>query len=122
MRKCCCLSAMRSIPRTPPYLYYTTPPPQDTLRQNIMVTIPGPFLDGMPKQQERILNDVVEVPLKYAGEVLGGKWGSQWALGYALTVHLSKDLTIADTRGLDHRLLPSMVESRLPCRIKSGAS
>ncbi|MEW8687340.1 MAG: hypothetical protein AB2556_16130, partial [Candidatus Thiodiazotropha sp.] len=61
--------------------------PKDTRRQNIMVTIPGPLLDGRPNQQELVLNDVVEVPLKYAREVLGGKWGSDWALGYALTVH-----------------------------------
>ncbi|MEW8689429.1 MAG: hypothetical protein AB2556_26695 [Candidatus Thiodiazotropha sp.] len=56
-----------------------------------MVTIPG-RLD----KQELVLNGVVEVPLKYAREVLGGKWGQDWALGCALTVHSSQDLTIAD--------------------------
>ena len=52
----------------------------DTRRQNIMVTIPGPSPEGRPNQQELVLNDVVEVPLKYAREVLGGMWGSDWAL------------------------------------------
>ena len=52
--------------------------PKDTQRQNIMVTIPGPLLDGRPDQQE------LEVPLKYAREDLDGKWGQDWALGYAL--------------------------------------
>ncbi|MEW8686686.1 MAG: hypothetical protein AB2556_12805, partial [Candidatus Thiodiazotropha sp.] len=56
-----------------------------------MVTIPG-----RPNQEELVLNDVVEVPLKYAREVLGGKWGSDWAFGYAITVHSSQCLTIAD--------------------------
>ena len=61
-----------------------------------MVTIPGPSPEGSPNQQELVLNDVVEVPLKYAREVLGGKWGSDWAFGYAITVHSNQDLTIAD--------------------------
>ena len=34
-----------------------------------MVTIPGPLLDGRPDQQELVLIDVVEVPLKYAHDV-----------------------------------------------------
>ena len=71
--------------------------PKDTRRQNIMVTIPGPsLLDGRPDQEELILNDVVQVGLKYAREVLDGKWGQDWALGYALTVHSSQGLTVAD--------------------------
>ena len=61
-----------------------------------MVTIPGPLLDGRPDQQELVLNNVVEVPLKYAREVLDGKWGQDWALGYALTIHSSQGLTVAD--------------------------
>lgn len=61
--------------------------PKDTRRQNIMVTITGPLLDGRPKKQKLVLNDVVEMPLKYACGVLGGNSGSDWALGYALTVH-----------------------------------
>ena len=61
-----------------------------------MVTIPGPSPEGRPNQQELVLNDVVQVPLKYAREVLGGMWGSDWALGYAITVHSSQGLTIAD--------------------------
>ena len=70
--------------------------PEDTRRKNIMVTIPGPSQDGRPNQQQLVLNDVVEVPLKYAREVLGGKWDSDWALGYGITVHSSQGLTIAD--------------------------
>ena len=70
--------------------------PEDTRRQNIIVTIPGPSPEGRPNKQELVLNDVVEVPLKYAREVLGGMWGSDWALGYAITVHSSQGLTIAD--------------------------
>ncbi|MEW8688321.1 MAG: hypothetical protein AB2556_21120, partial [Candidatus Thiodiazotropha sp.] len=54
------------------------------------------LLDGRQDQQELVLNDVVEVPLQYAREVLDGKWGQDWALGYALTVHSSQGLTIAD--------------------------
>ena len=42
--------------------------PKDTRRQNIMVTIPG----HRPDQQELVLNDVVEIPLNYAREVLDG--------------------------------------------------
>ena len=38
--------------------------PKDTRRQNIMVTIPGPLIDGRPDRQELVLNDVVEVPLE----------------------------------------------------------
>ena len=70
--------------------------PEDTSRQNIMVNIPGPSAEGRPNQQEPVLKDVVEVPLKYAREVLGGKWGLDWALGYVITVHSSEGLTIAD--------------------------
>ncbi|MEW8247659.1 MAG: hypothetical protein AB2768_16680 [Candidatus Thiodiazotropha endolucinida] len=58
-----------------------------------MVTIPGPLLDGRPDQQELVLKDVVEVLLKYAREILGGKWGSDLALGYALTVHSIQGVT-----------------------------
>ena len=62
-----------------------------------MVTIPGPLLlDGRPDQEELVLNDVVQVGLKYARQVLDGKWGQDWALGYALTVHSSQGLTVAD--------------------------
>ncbi|MEW8689028.1 MAG: hypothetical protein AB2556_24680 [Candidatus Thiodiazotropha sp.] len=73
--------------------------PKDTRRQNIMVTIPGPLVidsTGRPNQQELVLNDVVKVPLKYAHEVLNGKWGEDWALGYAITVHSTQGLNIAD--------------------------
>ena len=61
-----------------------------------MVTTPEPLLDGRSDQQELALNDVVVVPLKYAREVLDGKWGQDWALGYALTFHSSQGLTGAD--------------------------
>ena len=39
---------------------------------------------------------MVEVPLNYAREVLGGMGGSDLALGFAITVHSSQGLTIAD--------------------------
>ncbi|MEW8689063.1 MAG: hypothetical protein AB2556_24855 [Candidatus Thiodiazotropha sp.] len=60
---------MRSISDVPVPLLYR---PKDTRRQNIMVIILGPLVadDG---KQELILNDVVEVSLKYAREVLDGK-------------------------------------------------
>ena len=75
--------------------------PKDTRRQDIMVTNPGPLLlDGRLDQQELVLNDVVDVPLKYAREVFGGKWGSDRALGYALTVHSSQGLTIHDPQNV----------------------
>ncbi|MEW8689218.1 MAG: hypothetical protein AB2556_25630 [Candidatus Thiodiazotropha sp.] len=42
--------------------------------------------------------------MKYAPEVLSGKWGSDWAIGYAITVHSSQGLTIADPQKfLDYR-------------------
>ncbi|MEW8688818.1 MAG: hypothetical protein AB2556_23620, partial [Candidatus Thiodiazotropha sp.] len=50
------------FPDTPVPLLYR---PKDSRRQNTMVTIPG-----RPNQEELVLNDVVEVPLKYAREVL----------------------------------------------------
>ena len=83
----------KNFPETSVPLLYR---PKDTRRQNIMVTIPGPLLDGRPDQHELVLNDVVEVPLKYAREILDGKWGQDWALGYAITVHSSQGLTVAD--------------------------
>ena len=85
----------KCFPDVPVPLLYR---PMDTRRQNIMVTIPGLLLDRRPDQQELVLNDVVEVPLKYAREVLDGKWGQDWAFGYALTVHSSQGLTVADSR------------------------
>ena len=36
--------------------------------------------------------------MKYAREVLDGKWGQDWALGYALIVHSSQGLTVADLK------------------------
>ena len=67
--------------------------------QNIMVTIPGPLLlDGRPDQEELVLNDLVQVGLKYAREVLDSKWGQDWALRYTLTVHSSQGLSIADPK------------------------
>ena len=47
-------------------------------------------------KEELVLNDVVEVSVETAQEVLDGKWGDDWALGYALTVHSSQGLTIED--------------------------
>ena len=81
------------FPETSVPLHYC---PEDKRQQNIMVTIPGPSSEGRPNQQDLVLNEVVEVPLKYAREVLDGKLGSDWALDYAITVHSSQGLTIAD--------------------------
>ena len=64
--------------------------PKDTRRQNIMVTIPGPIVH----QEELVLNEMVEVSVQTAQEVLEGEWGQDWALGYAMTVHSSQGLTI----------------------------
>ncbi|MEW8689138.1 MAG: hypothetical protein AB2556_25230, partial [Candidatus Thiodiazotropha sp.] len=73
--------------------------PKDTRRQNIMITIPGPLvLDGRPDQQELVPNDVVEVSMQTAREVVDVLWGQDWALGYAITVHSSQGLTIADPK------------------------
>ncbi|MEW8688031.1 MAG: hypothetical protein AB2556_19645 [Candidatus Thiodiazotropha sp.] len=84
----------KAFPQEPVPLLYC---PKDTRRQTIMVTIPGPLLlDGRPDQQELVLNDVVEVSLQYPREVLDSKWGQDWALGYAMTIHASQGLTIHD--------------------------
>ena len=66
--------------------------PRDTRRQNVLVTIPGPDA----AKEELVLNDTVQVSVETAQEVLKGKWGDDWALGYALTVHSSQGLTIED--------------------------
>ena len=66
--------------------------PRDTRLQNVLVTIPGPDM----AKEELVLNDVVEVSVETAQGVLDGKWGQDWALGYALTVHSSQGLTIKD--------------------------
>ncbi|MEW8689325.1 MAG: hypothetical protein AB2556_26175 [Candidatus Thiodiazotropha sp.] len=82
-----------AFPQEPVPLLYR---PKDTRRQNIMVPIPS-----RPNQEELLLNDVVEVPLKYIREVLGGKWGSDSALGYAITQ--AKVSHRRPTKSLDHR-------------------
>ena len=76
---------MRSISRTPPCLCYTAP---KTLGgKTSWSPSPGPcWMVGL----------VVEVPLEYAREVLDGRWGQDWALGYAITVHSIQGLTVAD--------------------------
>ena len=62
-----------------------------------MVTIPRPLLDdGWPDQQDIVLNDVKEVSVQAAQEVVGGKLGHDWALGYTMTVHSSKGPTIKE--------------------------
>ncbi|MEW8689002.1 MAG: hypothetical protein AB2556_24550 [Candidatus Thiodiazotropha sp.] len=71
-----------------------------------MVTISGPLVvdsTGRLDQQELVLNDVVEVPLKYAREVLDGNWGQDWALGYVITVHSSKSHHCRPPKSLDYR-------------------
>ena len=109
----------KCFPDTPVPLLYC---PKDTQRQNIMVSIPGPLLDGRPDKQELVLNDVVEVPLKYAREVLDGKWGQDWALGYALTVHSSQGLSCRPPESLDHRRLSPVVQPGLSCSLTGGVS
>ena len=79
----------KAYPDEPVPLLYR---PRDSRRQNVLVTIPGP--DAV--KEELVLNDTVEVSVETAREVLEGKWGPDWALGYALTVHSSQGLTIED--------------------------
>ena len=79
----------QAFPNEPVPLLYR---PKDTRKQNVLVTIPGP----LPKQEELVLNDVVEVPVQYAQEAIEGRWGDHWTLGYAMTVHSSQGLTIED--------------------------
>ena len=66
--------------------------PKDTRKQNIMVTIPGPDA----AKEELVLNDVVEVSVKTAQEVVDGMRDHDWGLGYAMTVHSSQGLAIED--------------------------
>ena len=69
----------KAFPYKPVPLLYQ---PQDTQQQNCLVVIPGPvMLDGRCNQEELVLNDVVEVEVEYAQEVMDGKWGADWALG-----------------------------------------
>ena len=68
--------------------------PRDTRRQNVLVTIPGPNA----AKEELVLNDIVQVSVEIAREVLDDKWGQDWALGYAMTMHSSQGLTIEDPR------------------------
>ncbi|MCG8044998.1 MAG: hypothetical protein N0E48_04895 [Candidatus Thiodiazotropha endolucinida] len=42
------------------------------------------------------MNDVVNVSLQTARDVLDGIWGQDLALGYVITIHSSQGLTIAD--------------------------
>ena len=49
------------FPETSVPLLYS---PEDTRRQNIMVTISGPLPEGRPNQQDLVLNDVLEVPAR----------------------------------------------------------
>ena len=67
---------------------------RDTRRQNVLVTILGPNA----AKEELVLNDIVQVSVEIAREVLDDKWGQDWALGYAMTVHSSQGLTIEDPR------------------------
>ena len=81
-----------AYPNEPVPLLYR---PKDTRRQNVMVTIPGPQ-PMSERQQKLVLNDVVPVSVQTAQEVLNGRWGEDWALGYAMTVHSTQGLTIED--------------------------
>ena len=79
-----------------------------------MVTIAGPLLNGRRDQQE------LEVPLKYAREVLDGKWGQDWALGYALTVHSSQGLTVASPQKV--WIIDDFLQPGLSCSLTGGVS
>ena len=70
--------------------------PEDTMRAEHHGHHPRALTGGQAKSAGAFLNDAIEVPLKYAREILGGMWGSDWAPGYAITVHSSQGLTIAD--------------------------
>lgn len=84
-----------AFPSEPVPLLYR---PRDTRRQNGLVTIPGALLeDGHPVQEELVLNDVVEVSVATAREVVGGAW-PDFCLGYAMTIHSSQGLTIESPR------------------------
>ena len=63
-----------------PLLYH----PQDTRKQNILVTIPG-----TDRREELVLNDIVYVTIEAAERA-----DMDWRLGYALTLHSSQGLTI----------------------------
>jgi hypothetical protein len=67
-----------------PLLYH----PQDSRKQNIMVTIPG-----TDRREELVLNDVVHTTIRGAEKAIETH---DWRLGYALTVHSSQGLTIHD--------------------------
>jgi len=84
-----------AYPNEPVPLLYR---PMDTRRQNIMVTIPGPLTVDRPDQEQLVKNDVVPVSIQTAQEVLDGKWGGDWALGYAMTIHSSQGLTIENPK------------------------
>ncbi|GFS12129.1 hypothetical protein ElyMa_006689500 [Elysia marginata] len=65
-----------------PLLYH----PQDSRKQNILVTIPG-----TEHQEELVLNDIVDVTIEAAEAAIQT---SDWRLGYSITVHSSQGLTI----------------------------
>ena len=63
--------------------------PKDSRIENITVTIPG---TGVPsREQELVLNDIVEVTIKAAETAIRTE---NWRLGYALTIHACQGLTI----------------------------
>ncbi|MCU7879580.1 MAG: AAA family ATPase, partial [Candidatus Thiodiazotropha sp. (ex Lucinoma aequizonata)] len=67
-----------------PLLYH----PDDSRKQNVMVTIPG-----TDRREVLVLNDVVDVTIEAAEAAIQT---DDWRLGYALTVHSSQGLTIHD--------------------------
>ncbi|GFS16362.1 hypothetical protein ElyMa_001471000 [Elysia marginata] len=72
-----------SYPNTSvPLLYH----PQDSRKQNILVTIPG-----TDRQEELVLNDTVDVALEAAEAAIQT---DDWRLGYSISVHFSQGLTI----------------------------
>ena len=69
-----------------PLLYH----PNDSRKQNTLVTIPG-----TNQKQQLVLNDIKGVTIKAAEAAIQI---DDWRLGYALTVHSSQGLTIKDPK------------------------
>ena len=109
----------KCFPDAPVPLLYR---PKDIRRQNIMVTTPGPLLDGRPDQQELVLNDVVRCleicprgPRRQVGPGLGS-----W-----LRPHRSLEPGSHSCRpleSLDHRRLSPVVQPGLSCSLTGGVS
>ena len=73
--------------------------PRDTRRQNVQVPIPG-----TTETDELVLNDIKEVPIEAAERELARLDGTDWRLGYTMTVHSTQGLTMKKPqKGVDYR-------------------